>query len=132
MGLPNVPRVGMLAVALLLAAVGLFFLPTLLGVGGPAGSPAPSATAPRSAAPSATAGSSIVAAPTPQLYEVQPGDTMSRIAAKLGVPLTALIEANKDKYPDPNKLAIGDLLVIPAPPPTSFTDPRTSPGAASP
>jgi hypothetical protein len=55
---------------------------------------------------------------------------MSRIATKVGVPLNELIEANKAKYPDPNKLAIGDLLVIPAPAPSGFSDPRSSPTAA--
>jgi LysM repeat protein len=131
-GLPALPRVGLLAIALLLAALGLFFLPTLLGIGNPAGSPAPSGSAGRSAAPSASAAASISAVPTPQVYEVQPNDTMSKIAAKFGVPLADLVAANKDKIPNPDKLSIGDLVIIPAPPPSGFTDPRTAAPAASP
>jgi LysM repeat protein len=110
----------MLAIALLLAAVGLFFLPTLLGIGTPQGSPGPSASVGPSAAPSASAGPTSAAAPTPQTYEVQPGDTMSKIAAKFSVPLAALVEANKEKVPNPDRLQVGEVLVIPVPASTGF------------
>jgi hypothetical protein len=132
-GLPALPRAGMLALALLLAAVGLFFLPSLLGIGNPGGSPAPSGTAPRSPVPTGSAAPSIVAAPSPQVYEVQPGDTMSRIASKFGIPLAMLVEANKAKVPNPDRLAVGDLLVIPTPVPTGFpaAEPSTSPGPSA-
>ena len=53
-------------------------------------------------------------APTPQIYTVQAGDTMSRIANRFGVPLDQLIEANRDRIPNPDALQIGDQLVIPA------------------
>jgi LysM repeat protein len=127
-----VPRVGLVAIALLLAAVGLFLLPTLLGIGTPSGSPVPSGSAARTVAPSTSAAPSVAAVATPQVYEVQPGDTMSKIAAKFGIPLTELVAANKDKIPNPDKIAIGDLVVIPVPPPSGFTDPRTAAPAASP
>jgi LysM repeat protein len=129
-GLPALPRVGVLAVAVLLAAAGLFMLPTLLGIGNPSGTSAPSGSPGRTAAASASVGPTIPAAPTPQTYEVQPGDTMSRIATRFGVPLADLIAANREQHPDPNRLAVGDLLIIPAPAPSSFTDPGA--GSAAP
>jgi hypothetical protein len=57
---------------------------------------------------------------------------MSKIAGKFGIALADLVAANKDKYPNPDKIAIGDLLVIPTPPPSGFTDARTAAPAATP
>jgi LysM repeat protein len=99
-------------IALILAAIALFFLPGLLGVGGkdePTPSPSPVATVVATDTPTPTE----EPAPTPIVYEVQAGDTMSRIAKQFGIPLQDLIDANKDTIPDPNALKIGDLVVIP-------------------
>jgi len=51
--------------------------------------------------------------PTPIVYIVKTGDTLSKIAKAYGVTLDALIAANKATLPDPDKLQIGDELIIP-------------------
>ncbi|MEO5704021.1 MAG: LysM domain-containing protein, partial [Candidatus Limnocylindrales bacterium] len=53
--------------------------------------------------------------PTPQVYVVQAGDTLSRIAGRYGITLADLISANAENLPDPDKLQIGDQLIIPVP-----------------
>jgi LysM repeat protein len=45
-------------------------------------------------------------------YTVQAGNTLSGIARKFGVPLSALIAANQ--ITDPNQLKVGDKLLIPS------------------
>jgi LysM repeat protein len=112
--------VALLAGALAIAAIALFFLPALLGVGGGgSASPSPSGSAAVSSlAPSPTA----TAAPTQQVYVVQSGDTMSKIAKQFGLTVDELCNANKATIKDCNKLAIGDELVIPAAAPQEFTD----------
>lgn len=50
-------------------------------------------------------------ASTPGTYIVQPGDSLSGIAAKLGVSLQALIDANG--ITDPNLIYVGQALTIP-------------------
>ncbi len=52
--------------------------------------------------------------PTPFVYEVQVGDTMSEIAEKFGVSLDALTLANPDV--SPNSISIGTKLNIPSNP----------------
>ncbi len=126
-GLPAIPRLGVLTAAVVLAGVGLFFLPALLDVGGPDGGATPS---PSSAAASSSPAGSIeptpIPAPTPIVYEVQANDTMSKIATRFGVSLVDLIAANKDTIPDANKIKIGDRVIIPAAAPTEFVDPGAS------
>src|SRR5436190_18888121 len=86
-------------------------LPALLGVGGPpSGSSAPS----RSAGVVPSASPTVKPAPTPQIYIVKSGDTMSKIAKKLGVTLDDLLAANKDNIPNPDKIKIGDQVIIPS------------------
>lgn len=57
--------------------------------------------------------------PTPRLesdqYVVQPNDTLGLIAQRFGVSLDKLIEANA--LPDPDRLEVGQVLVIPPPDP---------------
>jgi len=52
--------------------------------------------------------------PTPFVYEVQAGDTMSGIAFKFGVSLDALLAANPDI--SPNSMSIGTKLNVPSSP----------------
>ena len=52
--------------------------------------------------------------PTPFVYEVQAGDTMSGIAFKFGVSLDELLAANPDI--SPNSMSIGTKLNIPSNP----------------
>lgn len=107
-------------VALLLAAAVLFALPGLLGFGGPGGP----AASPSSSAASETVEPSPeptpVPEPTPTIYVVQPGDTMSKIANRFGIPLQTLIDANAENIPDPNQLQIGDEVIIPTATPTEI------------
>ena len=129
-GLPRIGGsslvLGVAAVAI--AAVALFFLPGLIGIGGAGSSPSPSldpsASIGTSPSPeSSVAGSpepSIDAGPTPTVYVVQSGDTMSRIANKFHVPLGLLIEANRDAIPNPDRLTIGQEVVIPEVAPTTI------------
>jgi nucleoid-associated protein YgaU len=98
-------------IALLVAALVLFVLPSLLtnppSIGlGPSGSPEGSPTAP----PSPTASP----LPTPQQYTVVSGDTLTSIAAQFGVTVDEVLAANP-QIGDPDALQIGDVLTIPVP-----------------
>jgi len=116
--IPGLPRLGVMAAALGIAALALFFLPSILDLfggigGGPGagnGSPAPSAAL-ESVAPSPT----VPPAPTPRVYIVRSGDTMSKIAKRFEISIDDLIAANKDTIKDPDKISIGDTVIIPVP-----------------
>jgi LysM repeat protein len=116
--LPGLPRLGIMAAALGIAALALFFLPSVLdffgggsgGTGSGGESPAPTAAL-ESVVPSPT----VPPAPTPQLYVVRSGDTMSKIAKKFDVTIDELIAANEDNIKDPDKISIGDQIIIPVP-----------------
>lgn len=115
-GLPALPRVVVLALALAVAAVGLFFLPALIGIGG--GDETPTASPSASVAPStATPEPTPTPAPTPQTYTIAQGDTLSKIAKEFGLTLEQLLEANKDTIEDPDLISVGDVIIIPVPPP---------------
>lgn len=123
LGRLTVPSVLIGLAAVLIAAVALFFLPALLGIGNPAATPgATGSAAPStgSAGPTTEASPTDVPVPTQQVYVVQQGDTMSKIANRFGVPLQTLIDANKATIPDPNKIKIGDQVIIPAAAPTTL------------
>jgi LysM repeat protein len=115
-GVPAVPTIGILFGGVLLAAVILFFLPALLGVGGRDGSPPPGASAsPSSAVSTPSASPTPVPEPTPQVYVIKSGDTLSKIARDFNVTLDALLEANKDRITNPNRIRVGDEIIIPLP-----------------
>lgn len=59
------------------------------------------------------------ATPTPAVrrHIVVPGDTLYGIASQFGVSLDELIAANADRLPDPNRLDVGQELIIPSPSP---------------
>ena len=110
--------------AVLLAGAALFFLPSLF-IGSPGGgSPTPGVAA--SASPLASVEPTAEPAPTPFVYIVQAGDTMSKIAKKFGIPLGTLIAANATTVPNPDVLAVGDSVIIPSTLPTEI------PGASAP
>ncbi len=126
----SIPPILVAVLAIALAAAVLFALPGLLGFGSPAapGSSAspgvPVQTLLPSVAPTA------VPKPTPTLYVVQAGDTLSRIAGRFGITLADLIAANAENLPDPDKLQIGDQLIIPVPLATELPAASEIPGAS--
>ena len=116
--IPGLPLLDNMAAALCIAALTLFFLPSVLDLfggigGGPGGaneSPAPSA-----AIESEAASPTVPPAPTPRVYVVRSGDTMSKIAKRFDVTIDELIAANKDAIKGPDKISIGDTVIIPVP-----------------
>jgi hypothetical protein len=120
--------------AVVLAAVALFSLPTILGLfgdeGGPGGGPSPSGAA--SAGPSGSpAEPTPTPGPTQLIYRVQGGDTMSTIADRFGVPLAALIEANRETIPNPDLLQIDQEVIIPLAAPTTLPGVTPSPSPSA-
>jgi LysM repeat protein len=113
MGLPSIPRVALAAVALGVAAIALFSLPTLLGLGqsdnggGAVSSPS---TAP--ASPGASAAPSARPAASAQIYVVRAGDNLGKIAKRFKTTIDAILAANP-QIKDPNKIKIGDEITIP-------------------
>lgn len=128
-GLSAPPRLALLAGALVVAAVGLFFLPALIGVGGGGGGPEGTAT-PSTSASAGVASPSVApsepAAPSQQVYVIKSGDTLSKVATDFGLTLEELLAANPT-IENPDRIAIGDEIVIPARAPEEFSDPSTSP-----
>jgi len=111
-GLPSIPRIAVMAVALGIAALALFFLPAVLGLGGPNSGggalPSPSVSPSPSVEPTPTP------APTPVVYVIKKGDTLSKIATANGLTLAELMAANPS-IKDPNKISEGQQIVIPVP-----------------
>jgi hypothetical protein len=109
----SIPPILVAIVALALAAAVLFALPGLLGFGSPGAGASASPTIPvQTSIPSVNP--TPVPQPTQQIYLVQSGDTMSKIAGRFGIPLNELIAANTQTVPDPNRLKIGQQIIIPA------------------
>ena len=112
---------------LVVAALALFFvLPGLLDLGGAGGgtgasSPTPSVAASASVAPTPTP------APTPFVYTVRHGDTLSKIAKRFGLTIDQIVQANAALIKDPNKIAEGQQLNIPTPPPSDVPAGSASP-----
>lgn len=84
------------------------------------GTPEPGTTAAEHMIPTANAdlgaaadpAVSVSAAGDQQTYTVQPGDTLTGIAIRTGVPLPDLLEVNVITEPD--HIAVGDVFIIPA------------------
>jgi hypothetical protein len=123
----SLPPLLVAVVALALAAAVLFALPGILGFGSPSAVSSPSPS-PLSSAAAETFAPTPVPAPTPQIYIVQSGDTMSKIAKRFKVALGDLIAANAETIPNPNRLQIGDQVTIPVPQPSEL--PEASPASS--
>ena len=125
--MPNIslPPILVALVALLLAALILFLLPGFLGLGGPQAGASPTPATLASGGPLGSVVPTLIPEATQQIYVAKSGDTMSKIANKFHVPLATLVEANKTNIPDPNKLKIGDQVIIP-----SASAPAASPAAS--
>jgi hypothetical protein len=122
------PPILVALVAILLAALILFLLPGFLGIGGPQAGASPTPSLSASSLPLGSVGPTIVPEATQQIYVVQANDTMSRIANRFHVPLQTLIDANKTTIPNPDKLKIGDQVIIPTATPTEL--PGSSPASS--
>jgi LysM repeat protein len=97
------------------AAIALFFLPALLGIGG---EDEPGASPTRSpAAATATPAPTPIPEPTPQVYVIKAGDTLSKIAREFGLTVDQLLAANEDTIENPDRIVVGDEIIIPVPPP---------------
>jgi LysM repeat protein len=123
-GLPGVPRVALLGGALAIAALALFMLPALLGIGGgrSTGSPSPGDSGPVvTPVPTITP----VPLPTQQTYVIKKGDTLSKVANAFGITLAELLAANP-AIKNPNVVALGQQIVIPTPS-GGAVSPSTSP-----
>lgn len=110
-GLPGVPRLALMAVAIAIAAIAVFFLPAFLGLGSP---DTPDATPSPTPSPSRSIEPTPTPEPTPIVYVIQSGDTLSKIASDHGVTLEQLMAANP-AIKDPNKIAEGQQIIIPTP-----------------
>jgi LysM repeat protein len=111
---PALPRIAVLAGALGIAALALFFLPALIGIGGGEGGASPS---PSTAVATPTPSPTPEPLPTPQTYVIKSGDTLSKIATKFDVTVDQLLEANKDTITNPDRISVGDEIIIPVPVP---------------
>ena len=131
-GLPGVPRLAAFAAALVLVAFVVFMLPGFLGVGGAApGSTARPTPGSSEVVASDSPEPTVIAAPTQQTYSIKAGDTLNKIAKKFGLTVDQLLAANK-QIKNPNKIAKGDVLVIPVVTPDEVTDPSAEAPSASP
>jgi LysM repeat protein len=117
-------------VALAIAALGLFFLPALLGVGGGgggAGNPGSASPSISQGAPTSSPELTTPPAPTAQVYIVKAGDTMSTIAARFGMTAADLCAANKDTIKNCDKIGIGNEITIPSKTPGVINDASPAP-----
>ena len=114
-----------LAGAVGIAALALFMLPALLGIGGGSpSSPKPSASLPSAASAAPTA----VPAPTAQVYIIKSKDTLSRVARKFGITLEELLAANP-QITKPDRISLGQEIIIPVPVTAPSANPSANPSA---
>ena len=115
-GMPGRPRLAVLASALVIGALVLFFLPDIVGIFG--GDDGPTATpTPTAAVATPTPDPTPIPAPTPQVYVIKSGDTLSKIARAFGLTLDDLLAANKDTIANADRIVVGDEIIIPVPVP---------------
>ena len=111
-GIPAVPRIILALAGLAVAAFIVFMVPSLFFSGGDQGTgglatPSPSAVA------SVSIAATPIPAATPLTYTIKAGDNLGKIAKKFGVTQKEILTANP-KIKDPNKIAVGQIIVIPA------------------
>ncbi|MEO3767023.1 peptidoglycan DD-metalloendopeptidase family protein [Streptomyces sp. B5E4] len=105
------PRKRRASLAVVLAAL----LAALVAGASPAGAASASPAGPPAAYGRQVAGA-VLAEPAPPPYRVRPGDTLTAIARRLGVPPERLYEANRSVIgSDPDLLRPGQILVAPVP-----------------
>jgi len=128
-GVAALPRPVLYGLIVLIVGIALFATPFLLrglsvGDGGATASPTPLT----SASPGASAASSAppVASPSPTVYTVKAGDTLSQIAKQFGVTVDQIVKANP-QIKNPDKLALDAQLVIPPPVEPAITNGTITP-----
>ena len=109
--MPNLSRVAVLALALAVAALAVFFLPALFVGGSKTGASASPGASEVVASPSLEPTPAPL--PSQQTYTIKAGDTLSKIAKRYGLTVDQLLAANKSTIKDPNKIKVGDQIVIP-------------------
>lgn len=125
-GVPQVPRLALMAGAILVLAIALLVLPGMLLFGTSGGSaPAGGSASPSGRSPAPSVEPSTPAAPTPVIYTIKKGDTLSKVATRNGLTLDELLKANPD-IKNPNKVSEGQQIIIPVP-----TDGEASGGASA-
>ena len=123
--MPSVPRAALGVVALLVAALALFTLPALFLS---RNDPAALASGSPGSSPSVSLAPTPTPAATPLTYTVKPNDTLTKIAQKFKVTQAAILKANPN-VKDANLIAVGQVLIIPTPPPPDVI--RSSAGASA-
>ncbi len=125
MRLPSAGRLGIGVAALAVAALVLFALPFILkALGGGESGAGPIATPSRP--PASSGAPTPTPQPTAQIYVVVQGDNILKIAQSFGLTQAELLAANP-QIKDPNKIAIGDQITIPIPPPSVIVNASPSP-----
>jgi hypothetical protein len=124
-GIPALPTgplaIGVLAVVI--AALALFFLPAILGLG--SGDQATTSPSP-SVAPSESLAPTPIPAPTPIIYTIKKGETLSKIATAHGITIEQLMAANPE-IKNPDRISEGQKITIPVPEaPDEFGSPSPS------
>jgi hypothetical protein len=127
-GVAALPRPLLYALIVLIVGVALFATPFLLrgltsGDGGVTASPPVASAVPGA---SAAVSTTPVPSPSPTIYTVKAGDVLSRIATKFGVTVDQIVKANP-QIKNPDKLAVGDQLVIPPSVGPAITDGTITP-----
>ncbi len=123
----GVPRLAawaaILGIALVIVFAAPFVFRGLVGGGTDGGpSPSPSTLASPTAEPTPTP----EPVATPLVYTVKSGDTLSKIATKYNVTIDQILEANP-AITNPNRIAPGDKITIPTPPPDEVVDAEITP-----
>ena len=113
-GLPSVPPILGLVALVAVLALALFFLPGILNIGGPAAAPGGSVQPSTVAGPSVSIAPTEPPAPTPSVYTIKKGETLSKIATAHGITIEELLAANP-KITNPNRISEGQQIVIPVP-----------------
>jgi LysM repeat protein len=119
----GIPRPAVYALVVLVVGVALFTAPALLkGLGGGGnGDASPTPVASASIQPTSEPSATPVPTPGEVVYIVKPNDVLSVIAAKYGVTIAQILAANPS-IKNPNRIAVGDRIVIPQPLPSVIVE----------
>jgi nucleoid-associated protein YgaU len=125
-GMPNLSPLVVAVAALVIAALLLFNLPALFLSSAPQGGRSSPTTSPE---PTASVAPTPKPQATPTTYTVKAGDNLASIAKRFGVTQKQILNANPD-IKDPNKIQIGQVIVIPLKQSNSVDSASPSPSAS--